>query len=86
MTIEGCCRLVQLSLQELRDAVVDIYKNRKNLAATLTDTKNVVASLERVMTGVVQFILFFCYLAIWKVSNPLFCVSATSPRCWSSRL
>jgi hypothetical protein len=58
---------VQLSLQELRDAVVNIYENRKNLAATLTDTKNVVASLERVMTGVVQFILFFGYLAIWKV-------------------
>ena len=46
---------MQLSLQELRDAVVNIYENRKNLAATLTDTKNVVANLERVMTAVVQF-------------------------------
>lgn len=61
--------MVQLSLQELRDAVVKIYENRKNLAATLTDTKNVVANLERVMTAVVQFILFFAYLAIWKVST-----------------
>lgn len=59
---------VQLSLQELRDAVVKIYENRKNLAATLTDTKNVVANLERVMTAVVQFVLFFAYLAIWKVA------------------
>lgn len=59
--------IMQLSLQELRDAVVNIYENRKNLAATLTDTKNVVANLERVMTAVVQFVLFFAYLAIWKV-------------------
>lgn len=61
---------LQLSLQELRDAVVKIYENRKNLAATLTDTKNVVANLERVMTAVVQFVLFFAYLAIWKVGCP----------------
>ena len=54
-------------MQELRDAVVNIYENRENLAATLTDTKNVVANLERVMTAVVQFVLFFAYLAIWKV-------------------
>ena len=75
---------VQLSLQELRDAVVNIYENRKNLAATLTDTKNVVANLERVMTAVVQFVLFFAYLAIWKVGDCLATIHY-SP-CWVSYL
>lgn len=70
VALRSCSCLLQLSLQELRDAVVKIYENRRNLAATLTDTKNVVANLERVMTAVVQFILFFAYLAIWKVLTP----------------
>ena len=70
---------LQLSLQELRDAVVSIYENRRNLAATLTDTRNVVANLERVMTGVVQFVLFFGYLAIWDVRALPLCDVSSAP-------
>ena len=44
-----------------------MYQDRKNLAATLKDTKTVVGTLERIMAVVIQLVFFFVYLLIWNV-------------------
>ena len=44
-----------------------MYQDRKNLAATLKDTKTVVGTLERIMAVVIQLAFFFIYLLIWNV-------------------
>jgi hypothetical protein len=51
----------------MREAILAIYQDRKNLAATLKDTKTVVGTLERIMAVVIQLAFFFIYLLIWNV-------------------
>ncbi|KAK9823582.1 hypothetical protein WJX72_003976 [[Myrmecia] bisecta] len=58
----------KISLPDIRDAVIQIYKERKNLAFTLKDTRTVVGKLEFI-TGIVVHILFiFFYLIIFNVN------------------
>lgn len=51
----------------MREAILAIYLDRKNLAATLKDTKTVVGKLELIVGVVIQCIFFFFYLIIWNV-------------------
>lgn len=53
----------------MREAILAIYLDRKNLAATLKDTKTVVGKLEHIVGVVIQMIFFFFYLIIWNVRN-----------------
>ena len=55
----------------MREAILAVYQDRKNLAATLKDTKTVVGTLERIMAVVIQLVFFFVYLLIWNVSTLL---------------
>jgi len=57
--------------QGMREAILAVYQDRKNLAATLKDTKTVVGTLERIMAVVIQLVFFFVYLLIWNVSTLL---------------
>ncbi|KAA6427548.1 MAG: mechanosensitive channel of small conductance-like 10 [Trebouxia sp. A1-2] len=57
----------KISLADMRDAVIQIYKERKNLAYTLQDARGVVSKLELIM-GVMMHVLFvFFYLIIFDV-------------------
>ncbi|KAL3133145.1 hypothetical protein ABBQ38_007040 [Trebouxia sp. C0009 RCD-2024] len=57
----------KISLTDMRDAVIQIYKERKNLAYTLQDARGVVSKLELIM-GVMMHVLFvFFYLIIFDV-------------------
>ena len=58
----------QVTLTEMRIAVVNVYKNRITLAATLKDTKTVVSKLERMVGAGLHLIAILFYLAIWNVS------------------
>ena len=58
---------MQVTLTEMRIAVVSVYKNRMNLAATLKDTKTVVSKLERMIGAVLHLLFIFFYLTIWNV-------------------
>ena len=51
----------------MRIAVVNVYKNRINLAATLKDTKTVVSKLERMVGAGLHLVAILFYLAIWNV-------------------
>ncbi len=55
----------------MREAILAVYQDRKNLAATLKDTKTVVGTLERIMAVVIQLVFFFVYLLIWNVRTLL---------------
>lgn len=55
----------------MREAILAIYLDRKNLAATLKDTKTVVGKLEMIVGVVIQMIFFFFYLIIWNVRTYL---------------
>ncbi|KAG2451530.1 hypothetical protein HYH02_004128 [Chlamydomonas schloesseri] len=58
----------RITLQNMVDTVVRIYKERKKLALTLQDTRTVVAKLE-LICGVVLHVLFaFVYLIIFQVN------------------
>lgn len=46
---------------------MQIYKERKNLAFTLKDTKTVVGKLEFVIAVIMHTIFFFFYLMIFEV-------------------
>ena len=59
-----------ICLQEMREAILAVYLDRKNLAATLKDTKTVVGKLEVIVGVVIQMIFFFFYLIIWQVRSP----------------
>ena len=51
----------------MRIAVVGVYKNRMNLAATLKDTKTVVGKLERMIGTLLHAVFVLLYLTIWNV-------------------
>jgi hypothetical protein len=56
-------------LQDIRDAVLMIYKERKNLALTLKDTRTVVAKVENIFGVLVHTIFIFAYLFIFEVGE-----------------
>jgi len=58
---------LQVSLHDIRDAVINIYRERKFLAATLRDTRTVVSRLELVIGVVVHLVFLFFYLLIFRV-------------------
>ena len=53
----------------MRDAVLKIYQNRKDLAMTLRDTKTVVGKLELIFGVAIHIICLFFYLTIFNVSQ-----------------
>ncbi|KAL3160440.1 hypothetical protein ABBQ32_010760 [Trebouxia sp. C0010 RCD-2024] len=57
----------QVTLHNIRDAVVSIYQERKHLAFTLKDTKTIVGKLERIAGFVIHILMFFFYLVIFDV-------------------
>ena len=70
--LEAAAGTWQVTLTEMRIAVVNVYKNRINLAATLKDTKTVVSKLERMVGAGLHLVAILFYLAIWNV-RPLPC-------------
>ena len=56
-----------MSLHDIRDAVINIYRERKFLAATLRDTRTVVGRLELIIGVVVHLVFIFFYLLIFRV-------------------
>ncbi|KAK9786905.1 hypothetical protein WJX73_008469, partial [Symbiochloris irregularis] len=57
----------KVSLGDMREAVLAIYKSRKNLALTLQDSKTVIAKLELIFGTVLHVLAFFVYLIIFQV-------------------
>lgn len=53
-------------MQDLKEAVLQIYDNRSNLANTLKDTRTIVGKLERLLGICLQLIFVFFYLAIFN--------------------
>ena len=74
------------SLQEMREAILAIYLDRKNLAATLKDTKTVVGKLEMIVGVVIQISFFFFYLIIWEVRSKSSLVPDPEPVCSTHKL
>ena len=64
----SCCR-AQVSLGDMREAVLAIYKERKNLALTLQDAHTVIAKLELIFGSVLHVLAFFIYLVIFQVGR-----------------
>lgn len=52
---------------DMREAVLAIYKSRKNLALTLQDSKTVIAKLELIFGTMLHVLAFFVYLIIFQV-------------------
>ena len=57
----------KVSLHDMRDAVIQIYNERKNLAFTLKDTWTVVGKLEFVIGISIHLLFGFFYLLIFEV-------------------
>lgn len=57
----------KLVLADIRDAVIKIYKERRNLALSLKDAKTVVGKLELVIGVVLHIIFIFFYLMVFNV-------------------
>ncbi|BDA50989.1 Mechanosensitive ion channel protein 4 [Coccomyxa sp. Obi] len=57
-----------ISSEDMKEAVIQIYDNRKNLSATLKDTKTIVGKLERLLGICFQLLFIFFYLAIFDVN------------------
>ena len=64
---------LQVSLHDIRDSVINIYRERKFLAATLRDTRTVVSRLELVIGVVVHLVFLFFYLLIFRVRLACLC-------------
>ena len=58
----------KVSLPNMRDAIVAIFQRRSDLAATLKDTNTVVGELRNVLFVLVQLLLIFVYLVMFKVN------------------
>ena len=52
---------------ECRDAVVEVFKRRKQLTAALHDTGSIVGTLHNILVVVLQVISVFLYLLVWQV-------------------
>jgi hypothetical protein len=57
----------KVSLSDIRDAVVGIYRERRNLAFTLKDTSSVINKLEFVFAVVIHFVMAVFYLVLFRV-------------------
>ena len=64
---------------------MQIYDNRKNLSATLKDTKTIVGKLERLLGICFQLLFIFFYLAIFDVSLLLSCTCCRADIPWTSK-
>lgn len=70
-----CCQCYKYRSSQHKHALLQIYKERKNLAYTLQDARGVVSKLELIM-GVMMHVLFvFFYLIIFDVRR------STRPLC-----
>ncbi|KAG2500887.1 hypothetical protein HYH03_001647 [Edaphochlamys debaryana] len=58
----------RITLQNMCDTIVRIYKERKKLALTLQDTRTVVAKLELIVGVALHVLCAFFYLVIWQVN------------------
>lgn len=58
----------KVTLHNTRDAVIQVYQERKNLAATLKDTKTVIGRLEYLIMVTVHLCFIFFYLLIFRVN------------------
>lgn len=59
----------------MREAVLAIYKSRKNLAFTLQDSRTVIAKLELIFGSVLHVLAFFVYLIIFQARPSLHGIS-----------
>ncbi|KAK9840563.1 hypothetical protein WJX81_001411 [Elliptochloris bilobata] len=57
----------QLTLSEVREAIVNIFRERRNLAVQLKDTKSVVGRLKLVLLLLLHIVAAFFYLLIFNV-------------------
>ena len=55
------------SWPECRDAVIRIFKQRKQLTAALHDTGTIVGTLHLILVCLLQMVLVFLYLLVWHV-------------------
>ena len=69
----------QVTLHNTRDAVIQVYQERKNLAATLKDTKTVIGRLELLIGFSVHLCFVFFYLLIFRVRRPVIRVQGATP-------
>lgn len=69
----------QVTLHNTRDAVIQVYQERKNLAATLKDTKTVIGRLELLIGFSVHLCFVFFYLLIFRVQRPSPCMQGGMP-------
>ncbi|PNH11269.1 Mechanosensitive ion channel protein 10 [Tetrabaena socialis] len=59
----------RISLGQMVDTIVRVYKERKKLALTLQDTRTVVAKLELICGCVLHIVFAFFYLVIFQASG-----------------
>lgn len=57
-----------ITAQDVCQAILGVFRERQNLAASLIDTKSVVASLETMIAVVLHIIMAFLYLVIFGVN------------------
>ena len=69
----------KVSLHDMRDAVIQIYNERKNLAFTLKDTWTVVGKLEFVIGISIHLLFGFFYLLIFEVHSLAACQHDLDP-------
>ncbi|KAK9863795.1 hypothetical protein WJX84_010731 [Apatococcus fuscideae] len=68
----------QITLAEIRDSIVSIYRERRNLAMTLKDTKTVVNKIERILGVLLHIVFIFFYLLIFNVDLSQVWITLTS--------
>lgn len=59
----------KVTLYNIRDAVIAVYRQRTNLSATLRDTKTIVGKVEAIIGAIIHLVFCFLYLAIFNVRN-----------------
>lgn len=57
----------RVTLHDIRDAVLNVYSERKHLAFQLKDTKTVVSKLERIFGVIIHLLFVILYLVIFDV-------------------
>lgn len=67
-----------VSIEDCVTAVTTIYQERRNLAASLKDTRNITTSLETGIGVALHFVFIFFYLLVFQVSVTQYWVSFSS--------
>ncbi len=57
-----------ISRKELKSTVLNIYKERKNLATSILDVVSALGKLHQIMSGFVFFISIFIWLGLFNVN------------------